>query len=183
MPLFPSVSTGERLASVFAKFNTGVEKPLLQLHHNLMRNEDSPLSVGERELIAAYVSGIANCQYCTNIHGLVAEHFGVQEGLLVSLLEDIDSADINEDFKAILKYVKKVTIDPTKLIQTDVDDVLEAGWSERALYDALMVCCTWNFMNRLVGGLGLELSPDQYKDSADMLKGGYDTVIKKLGLK
>lgn len=183
MPYFPSVPKGERLAFVLARFNTGIEKPLMQMHQNLMRNEESPLSLAEREMIAAYVSGVANCQYCYGIHALIAEQFGLKEGLIKDLLEDLDKADIDEKFKPILRYVKKVTIEPTRIVQSDIDDVIEAGWSERALYDALMVCCTWNFMNRMVDGIGLDVSPEQYHDSAGMLKEGYDQVIKKLNLK
>ena len=74
-------------------------------------------------------------------------------------------------------------MEPDKITKADAEAVLNAGWSERALYDALVICCTWNFMNRLVEGLGLDVSPEQYKDSAKMLKGGYDEVIKQFGLK
>lgn len=184
MPHFPSISKDERLASAFARFNTGVEKPLLELQQILMRGEGSPFDFGQRELIAAYVSGVMNdCGYCAGIHIQVAEGFGVEKGLIESLIEDIDKTDIEDNFKPVLKYVKKLTLEPDKITKADAEAVLNAGWSERALYDALVICCTWNFMNRLVEGLGLDVSPEQYKDSAKMLKGGYDEVIKQFGLK
>lgn len=184
MPLFPSISKDERLSQAFAKFNTGIEKPLLELHQVLMRSDDSPFTEGQRELIAAYVSGIMNdCGYCATIHTLVAEGFGVQEGLIDSLVEDIESSSIDDKLKPVLRFVKKLTLQPTKMLKSDADAVFNAGWDERALYDALAICCTWNFMNRFVEGLGLEVSTEQYKDSAKMLMEGYDLVIDKFGLK
>ena len=184
MPLFPSISKGERLSQAFAKFNTGIEKPLLELHQVLMRSDDSPFDAGERELIAAYVSGIMNdCGYCANIHTLVAEGFGVKEGLIDSLVKDIDSSAVDEKLKPVLHFVKKLTLEHTKMVPADADAVFEAGWDERALYDALAICCTWNFMNRFVGGLGLDVNPEQYKDSAKMLIQGYDIMIDKFKLK
>jgi len=184
MPLFPSISKNDRLPIALAKFNTGVEKPLMQLHDVLMRSEDSPFSIAERELLAAYVSGIMNdCGYCVNIHSMIAIQFGIKEGLLESLLGDLEKADMDENFKPILRYVKKLTLEPTKMTQADSDAVYNAGWSERALYDAMLICCTWNFMNRFVEGVGLDVDPEQYKESAKMLMTGYLPVIEKFNLK
>jgi uncharacterized peroxidase-related enzyme len=183
MPYFPSIEKSDRLANVFAKFNTGVEKPLMQLHQILMRAEDSPFSVGERELIAAYVSGVASCQYCSGSHGKVAEQFGIEAGIIQDLLEDVDKSGVADNLKPIFKFVKIVTLDPTKIVQADIDAVLDAGWSERALYDALMVCCTFSFVNRMVGAIGLEINPDGSQRSLDMLMKGYGNMIDILKLK
>ena len=127
MPNFPSLARGESLATVLEKFNTGVEKPLMQLHEILMRSEDSPLSVAQRELIAAFVSGIMSCDYCVGIHTRVAENFGIREGLLKDLLEDIDLADVEDAMKPILHYVKKATLHPSKITQADSQAVFDAG--------------------------------------------------------
>jgi uncharacterized peroxidase-related enzyme len=184
MPHFPSVKKNERLSTVFGKFNTGIEKPLLQFHEALMRSKDSPFTVAERELLAAYVSGVMNdCGYCVNIHRLVAQEFGVEEGLLERLLEDIDSPGIDEKMKPVFNYVKKLTLDPYKMVPGDTEAVFNAGWDERALYDALLICCTWNFMNRFVEGIGFEVEYDQYLESASMLKKGYAPIIEKFNLK
>ena len=184
MPYFPSINKNERLSEVLAKFNTGIEKPLMLLHEALMRSDDSPFSIAERELLAAYVSGVMNdCGYCFNIHEQVAVQFGVEKGLLERLLSDIDTSGIDENFKPILRYVRKLTMDPFKMIKADTDAVLMAGWDERALYDAMVICCTWNFMNRFVAGLGLDVDDEQYEASAQMLNEGYSSLIKKFNLK
>ena len=184
MPYFPSIKKNERLADALAKFNTGIEKPLMLLHESLMRNDDSPCSIGERELIAAYVSGLMNdCGYCFNIHEKVAVQFGVEKGLLKRLISDMETSGIDEKLKPVLRYVKKLTLDPYKIVNADTDAVLMAGWDERALYDALVICCTWNFMNRFVEGLGLDVDEEQLETSAEMLSKGYSPIIEKYNLK
>lgn len=59
------------------------------LHEELMRGE-SLLSVAERELIAAYVSGLNACPYCHGVHAATARRFGVSEHVLTDLLQDVE---------------------------------------------------------------------------------------------
>jgi len=41
------------------------------------------------------------------------------------------------------------------MTEADAAPVYAAGWDERALYDAIVVCALFNFMNRLVDGCGI----------------------------
>ena len=59
----------------------------------------------------------------------------------------------------MLAYVAKLTRDPTSLRRADAEAVYAAGWSERALYDAVQVCALFNFMNRIVEGTGVAAYP------------------------
>ena len=183
MPFFPSIGDEDKVPHALAKFNTGIERPLIELHQILMRNEDSPFTVAQRELLAAFVSGTNACKYCVGAHTATAMEFGVEEELISSLLNDIDLAGVEDNMKPILKFVKKLTLDPTKMTQSDADDVFNAGWSERALYDAIIICCTWNFMNRFVEGLGLNVIPEQFEMEGKMLHAGYDKIFEKFELK
>jgi len=183
MPFFKSLTLEDKVPHALANFNTGIERPLIDLHQKLMRNEDSPFTVAERELLAAFVSGTNACKYCVGAHTATAMEFGVEENLISNLIDDIDSANIEEKFKPIFKFVKKLTLDPTKMVQADADAVFEAGWSERALYDAIIICCTWSFMNRFVEGLGLNVVPEQFSMEGKMLSAGYDKIFDMFELK
>ena len=112
-----------------------------------------------------------------------AIEFGVKEELVSSLLNDIDSAEVDDNLKPIFKFVKKLTLDPTRMTQSDADSVFNAGWSERALYDAIIICCVWSFMNRFVEGLGLSVVPDQFVMEGKMLHAGYDKIFDHFNLK
>ncbi len=183
MPFFTSIGEQDKVPHAFAKFNTGIERPMIDLHQILMRSDDSPFTIAERELLAAFVSGTNACRYCTGAHSATAMEFGVEESLITGLLDDIETAEVDEKMKPIFRYIKKLSLQPSKMAQADADAVFEAGWSERALYDAIVICCTWSFMNRYVEGLGLTVIPEQFTMEGKMLKAGYDGIFKMFDLK
>jgi len=183
MPFFKSLGAEDKVPHALANFNIGIERPLIDLHQKLMRSDDSPFTIAQRELLAAFVSGTNACNYCAGAHTATAMEFGVEENLISSLLNDIDASDVDENLKPVFKFVKKLTLEPTKMIQADADAVFDAGWSERALYDAIIICCLWSFMNRLVEGLGLSVIPEQFAMEGKMLHAGYDKIFDMFELK
>ena len=88
----------------------------------------------------------------------MARAFGIDVDIFEAMQADLESADISEKLKPILAYVSKLTTSPSRMSPTDAKAVYDAGWDERALYDAVTVCALFNFMNRLVEGTGC--SPD-----------------------
>lgn len=167
MPYLKSLPDDARLLQVFQAF-PATARPLIDFHELLMRGE-SPLTVAERELIAAYVSGRNGCGYCHGVHTATAEAFGVPPGLLVALLTDLDSAPVDEGMRVLLAYVGKLTTDPARITEADADAVFAAGWDERALHDAVLVCSLFNFMNRMVNGLGVTADDAYYALSGTRL--------------
>ena len=183
MPFFKTLGDEDKVPHALANFNTGIERPLIEMHQILMRSDDSPFTIAQRELLAAFVSGTNACKYCVGAHTATAMEFGVEEELVSSLLNDIDSAEVDDNLKPIFKFVKKLTLDPTRMTQSDADSVFNAGWSERALYDAIIISCVWSFMNRFVEGLGLSVVPDQFVMEGKMLHAGYDKIFDHFKLK
>jgi uncharacterized peroxidase-related enzyme len=143
-------------------------RPLLDYHELVMRRP-SPLSVADRELIAAYVSGVNRCGYCHGVHTAAAQACGVPDGVVPAAVDDLDSAPVDERLRPILRYVGKLTRTPSEITQADADEVLAAGWNEQALHDAVLVCALFNFMNRLVEGLGISAGPDYFAKSGRRL--------------
>ena len=134
----------------------------------LMRGP-SPLSTGERELIAAYVSGVNACRYCHGTHSRVAQAFGFPEDTISSLLDDIEGAPVSDRVKPILRYVRKLTETPTRMTEADAASVYDAGWPEQALIHAIAVCAYYNNMNRLVEGAGIIGTTFDYASGAERL--------------
>jgi len=147
--------------------------PLDKAAQQIMRGT-SPFSSAEKELFAAYVSGLNDCQFCYGSHIAVAENFGVPPPLVADLLEDIDEAILDKKLKPILHYLKKLTLTPSRLVQADADKVYQAGWSEQALYDAICIGCLFNFYNRLLDGHGIKGSQKIYEfGGKHLFKNGY----------
>lgn len=147
--------------------------PLDRVSHRIMRGK-SPFTSAEKELMAAYVSGLNACQFCYGSHKAVAAQFGVSGDLVERLVEDVDTAPIREELKPIFQYLYKLTLNQSKLVQADADKVFQAGWSEAALYDAICICCLFNFYNRLLDGHGIKGSEAIYQlGGAHLHKNGY----------
>jgi uncharacterized peroxidase-related enzyme len=187
MPFLPSIEREDKVPHVLAKFNSTygsrAERPLIEFHQALLRG-DSPFTVKERELMAAYVSGVNACRYCHGAHASVAKLFGVPEALIRDLVADVETAQIGDKLRPVFAYLRKLTLTPARMTQADADAVYAAGWDERALYDAVLVCCLYNFMNRFVEGLGLTPIPEQFDREGKMItEGGYAAMLDAFGIK
>jgi alkylhydroperoxidase family enzyme len=115
------------------------------------------------------VSGLKACGYCYGVHERTAQSFGVATETLAGLLDDIDTAPVQERIRVLLRYVMKVTTTPSLVTPLDARAVLEDGWTERALHDAVEVCSLFNLMNRFVNGLGVTADQDYFDLSGHRL--------------
>ncbi len=60
----------------------------------------------------------------------------------------------------MLDYAVKLTLTPWKVGEGDVARLREVGFDEAAILDICQVVCYYNYVNRLAGGLGVELEAD-----------------------
>ncbi len=177
MPIFPNLGRNATVPDIF-RMSPKVSGSLMELHETVMRGE-SPLTPGERELIAAYVSGLNECRYCRGVHTQTAVAFGFDENIINELMEDIDSANLDDRFKPLLHFVKKLSLNPSSITDQDGKNVYKAGWDELALHHTIMVVCIFNFMNRLLEGHGVHGHEEIFKDRGLMLKEhGYKHTIQ-----
>lgn len=155
------------LMDVFRRYPE-TSRPLLDYHEVVMRGP-SPFSAGERELIAAYVSGLNSCGYCHGVHTVTAEVCGIPDGAAPSAVTDLDTAPVDARMRPVLRYVGKLTRTPAEITSADAAEVFAAGWDDRALHDAVMVCALFNFMNRMVEGHGITANADYFAMSGRRL--------------
>lgn len=154
MPFFPSLPESAGIGELWS-LNPSIKKPMNDLGQAIMRAE-SPLSAAEREFIAAFVSAINKCDYCYKGHVLMASNLGASRNEIDACAADLDSAPVSGKWRALLGFLRKLTLEPSAMSKADADAVFAQGWGERALHDAILVCCRFNFMNRLSLGHGLD---------------------------
>ena len=175
MPFLPSLPDNATLLDVFKQYPE-TNRPLIEFHEALLRSP-SQFTAGQREMIAAYVSRLNGCRYCAGVHTATAEKLGIAAGLVGRLVDDIDAAD--EAMRPVLRYARKLTEDPSGLTQADADAVFAAGWNEAALYELVATTACFNYMNRLVEGLGIEFDEAYAGVSSDRLsKRGYLPLLQ-----
>jgi len=128
-------------------------RPMQAVTQDAMRGP-SPWSVGDRELMAAFVAKANRCEFCTKAHLAVAQAAYRRDGGGSSNVSpDLESATIEEPLRATLLMLGKLTREHA----VDADDmrvVLAAGASRQQIEDALAVCFSFNVIGRLADAFG-----------------------------
>ena len=168
MARFPSLPENPHLADVFQRFPKGIWS-LMKFHDHALRGE-SELTVGEREMIAAYVSALNSCGFCHGTHAAVAELHGIETTLLEKLIENPESTDLEPRWLPLLSYLRKLTEIPARLTDKDAEEVFNAGWSEETFFDAIVITALFNFSNRIVEGCGVSISEEHLNSTRDRHK-------------
>lgn len=179
MANLPSLPEHARMFDLLTRFGRRGEV-LLGMAEQFLRGP-SDLSFAEREILFAYGSALNDCEFCHVSHKYTAAELGVDEALWTALLADLDSAPVDDRLKPLLRYVRKLTLTPSRMTAADADAVLAAGWSEDALFDAICVCGFNNLMNRVVDAAGLVGTEDEHRESGVRLSTiGYDGTVARV---
>jgi uncharacterized peroxidase-related enzyme len=141
--------------------------------HEAMRGP-SKWSVGERELMAAFVSKQNDCAFCIGAHTATSSMAYHDDAKVAAVLSSPETADIAEPLRATLCMLRKLTLEHT----VDADDmraVIAAGVSPEQIEDALAVCFAFNVTNRLADAFGFAVpGPEAFKAGAKfLLRRGY----------
>lgn len=117
----------------------------------------SGLSRRERETIAVAVSQINECGYCVEHHADALQRHQPDAALVEELKQTGDSARFTPRERALVAYARKLTLQPTTMGSGDVKALRSAGFNDEEILMASLTAAYFNFVNRLVLGLGVEL--------------------------
>lgn len=129
--------------------------PMSAVTQEAMRGTSS-WSVGDRELIAAFVAKTNQCEFCIKAHSAVAQRAYGDEKNVSALLSDLDTVVIEEPLRATLLMLGKLTREHT-VSADDMRAVLVAGASRKQIEDALAVCFAFNVIGRLADTFGFSV--------------------------
>ena len=142
--------------------------PISAVTHEAMRGP-SAWSVGDRELMAAFVAKNNRCEFCTNAHSAVAQRAYGVEKKVSALLSVPATAAIEGPLRATLLMLGKLTREHT----VDADDmraVLAAGGSRQQIEEALAVCFSFNVIARLADSFRFSVpGPEAFEAGAKYL--------------
>ncbi len=126
---------------------------LARLSEGVIRRP-STISVGMRELIAAYTSYQNECGFCTQAHAAAASELLGAE-LVWSALRDLEHSPLDDKDRQLLRFVGKVTTGLPQVGAADVEALRTAGWDDEAIYFAITTCALFNFYNRWITASGV----------------------------
>jgi alkylhydroperoxidase family enzyme len=89
------------------------------------------------------------------------------EEFVYKILRDLESSDLSEKEKALLRFVDRVNHDSHRISSADIQPLYAAGWDDEAIYYAITVCALFNFYNRWVDASGVHaLSDEAHRQNA-----------------
>ena len=83
--------------------------------------------------------------------------------LVKHLKTDPANAPLEPQDKAMIDFALKLTREPSTVKREDIEFLQQYGFSEEQVVDIVLIICTFNFMDRLADGLGVELDPQMQR--------------------
>jgi uncharacterized peroxidase-related enzyme len=134
-------------------------KPLRELAEILLRAPNT-LTAGERELIAAYVSGQNECNFCGSAHSaFAAAQLDAGMQLVEAVRADLETAPVSEKLRALLRIAGAVREDGRKVTTDLVAAAKAEGATDLEIHDTVLIAASFCMYNRYVDGLAT-LAPE-----------------------
>lgn len=136
----------------------------VMLYRAALHDETNTLPTWFQETIASYVSILNDCPYSLANHWANARHLIADEQRSV-LIENALHADAPETaFEGgqleLLRYTRKLTLSPGQMIRQDIERLRQAGISDGEILEANQIIGYFNYVNRLLNGLGVSTDGD-----------------------
>ena len=135
------------------QFRPETGRPLSELAEVLLRGP-STLTRGERELIAAYVSGLNDCQYCSDSHSATAAaQLPGGMALVDEVRADASHAAVSSKLKSLLAIAAAVQRGGLHVTDEHIARARAAGATDLEIHDTVLTAAAFCMMNRYVDGL------------------------------
>jgi len=121
----------------------------------------SPLSRAEREMVAVAISRLNGCDYCLAHHRAGLERLLPKRPGLAEALAGGETGDLGPREAALVAFATALTVSPGRMSEADVAELRTGGLDDRAILDLAQVVGYFNYVNRIVTGLGVELGDNE----------------------
>ncbi len=134
----------------------------LGLYQSLMFGE-STLKVAEREMIALVVSATNNCAYSVSHVADALAHYEKDNNRMQEIIAGRKFLGMTDRQAKMLHYATKLTKQPDKMSEKDVQKLRDVGLSDQEILEVNMLTAYFNFANRIACGLGVEFDEHEIK--------------------
>ena len=135
-----------------------------RLYRSVLHDGGNTLPAWLLETIACYTSILNNCGYSLANHFANARHLIADDAradaILAALEADAPERALTGKELAFLRYARKLTLAPQDMREDDVLAMRAAGADDGEILEVNQVCCYFNYVNRLLNGLGVTLQGD-----------------------
>ena len=120
----------------------------------------SPLKRVLREMIAVVVSKSNKCEYCQVHHLEAVNHYWKDDEKVEKFKEDHNQVELTTVEKTYCDFAKQLTLAPGDSTTTIIEQLKSLGESDRSILDVTMIIGYFNFVNRIVSGLQIDLETE-----------------------
>lgn len=121
----------------------------------------SELSRAERELMGTVVSMTNGCKYCTRHHAEALNFYWKDDAKTEKLVSGDFTGILTPREHVLAEFAAHLTKHPSRHEDQDFTQPLrKSGLSDAAILDAVLVTAYFNFVNRIVLSLGVEIEND-----------------------
>jgi len=125
-------------------------------HYAALLAEPAPLSPAQVQMLALVVSATNGCGYCVSHAGPRLAAI-VGDELARAVARDYREANLTARDRVLLDAAVALTCEPAERKAEDVERLREYGFEDQAIVKATAIAAYYNFMNRCVSALGVEL--------------------------
>lgn len=124
----------------------------------------SPLKRYQREMMAVVVSKANNCDYCQVHHAEALNHYWKDDAKTAELRGDFRKVELGEVDFILCEMAEALTLSPGDQPNSkSLEKLRSLGIDDRAILDATLVIAYFNFVNRIVMNLGVQLDSGEEK--------------------
>jgi uncharacterized peroxidase-related enzyme len=136
----------------------------LSLYKNVLHHPSNTLPKWYLEAIGVYVSVLNKCDYCVSHHAEGIKKYNADENEALQIIESLQKGKPESFFNGLflegLQYAKTLTLSAAAVLEDDIMRMRRFGFSDGEILEINQVCAYFNYANRVVLGLGVELKGD-----------------------
>jgi uncharacterized peroxidase-related enzyme len=134
------------------------------LYRAALHDDANTLPAWLQEVISSYVSMLNDCPYSLANHWKNAAHLIGDSARAAAIHAALQArkpeAALEGAELALLRYAEKLTLAPGRMVEADVAALREAGLDDGQILEANQIIGYFNYVNRLLNGLGVSTAGD-----------------------
>jgi len=138
----------------------------MTLYKNVLHHKGNSLEKWYLEALGIFVSKLNECEYCYTHHSVGLRKLLEGNDRVDKIIDALLGDDLMEVFTARelegFKYANKITFDLNKVESSDIEALRYMGYTDGEILEINQVVSYFNYVNRTVVGLGVDLEKDHF---------------------
>ena len=136
----------------------------MTLYKNVLHNSNNTLPKWYLEALGVYVSYLNDCMYCFEHHfagfSRLYDDAATAQKYRSAVKTDTAGRFFEAKYQPGFHYAKKLTLSVGSIAQEDIEPLRQAGFDDGEILEINQVVSYFNYANRTVLGLGVNLKDD-----------------------